>query len=224
MDVYKSFCRIVTFFYDLFVPHYCGSCRRILVNRHVVLCVECYATIQPVVSYLLPESGNMPVKVFAMAAYEGAVQQLIRAKNYGDRISSYELGILMAQRLTVDWTDFDYLVPVPLHWTRYIKRGFNQAEIMAQRIGLTHGIPVKILIKRRKRTAYQAHLDADARFENVKHSFELLSIKDRTIYCGKHLVVIDDLYTTGSTVTALVKELKKLKPRAITVLVAARVL
>lgn len=215
---------ITTFLRNLFIPRYCGACGIVLYEYGAVLCDACLKTIKPVVSYTLPQTGMLEVKVFAMSTYEGAVQRLIRAKNYGDKIAAYELGMLMAQHLQVDWTSFDYLVPVPLHWTRYIRRGFNQAEIIAECLSKKCGIPIKVLVKRKKRTAYQAHLDAQSRQKNTTDAFELIPIKDRAEFLGKHLVIIDDLMTTGATLTALVTELKKLKPARITVLVAARVL
>ena len=93
----------------------------------------------------------------------------------------------------------DALIPVPLHKSRMRKRGFNQAALVAERMGERLGIPVeeKLLI-RVKKTSPQKELNDSARRENLKNAFQL---------CGndvklKRVVLIDDIYTTGSTLDA----------------------
>ena len=93
----------------------------------------------------------------------------------------------------------DALIPVPLHKSRMRKRGFNQAALVAERMGERLGIPVeeKLLI-RVKKTNPQKELNDSARRENLKNAFQL---------CGndvklKRVVLIDDIYTTGSTLDA----------------------
>lgn len=96
----------------------------------------------------------------------------------------------------------DALVPVPLHKTRLQKRGYNQAEIIAKVLGQETGIPVKNnWVKRCKKTVPQKELDGMERQNNLKKAFNIVEndVKLETI------VIIDDIYTTGSTIDAMAK-------------------
>lgn len=96
----------------------------------------------------------------------------------------------------------DALVPVPLHKSRLRKRGYNQAELMANLISEKINIPVKTsLIIRCKKTLPQKKLDHLERQNNLKKAFKLVEndVKLRTI------IIIDDIYTTGSTIDAMTK-------------------
>ena len=117
--------------------------------------------------------------------------------------------------------EYDLLVPVPLHWTRSAKRGFNQANVMANYLSKKSGVAVVNLVKRCRQTGYQAGLSAEKRYENVKDSFVLCDKKEE--YKGKKIVIIDDLVTTGATIRAVAKSLLPLKPKSIIAVVAARV-
>lgn len=212
---------IRSFFYDLIVPQYCAACKKV-VEHGCVLCHDCAATVQPVVS-LVFSAGNCPVIVMAYGAYQCALQDMIRAKKYGDRVAARDLGLLMAG-MPLDWSRFDVIIPVPLHWSRRMVRGFNQAEEMAYVLGRQHGIAVSSAVSRVRRTRYQAECDKEERSVNIKDAFVLSENNAYVQYHGKHIVIVDDLYTTGVTVNEIIKQVKKLKPSAITVLVAARVL
>ncbi len=100
----------------------------------------------------------------------------------------------------------DALVPVPIHVTRRQERGYNQAEILAREIGRRTGIPVAAdLIRRVKKTLPQKLLNDVERQNNLKSAFKI----DRNDVKLKRVVVIDDIYTTGSTVDACAALLKK---------------
>jgi len=137
-------------------------------------------------------------------------------------VSSRQLGQLVWDMTYVKNSHFDFIVPIPLHWTRFARRGFNQSYEMAKVIGKKSGKPVVKLIRRIRITKYQASLSQSMRAENVKKAF-ILKGKQLNLYQGKHLLLVDDLLTTGSTVMAVARELYKLKPASITVVVACRV-
>ena len=111
---------------------------------------------------------------------------------------------------------------MPLHWSRYARRGFNQAEEMARVMAHNKSIPMVKLVKRVKKTKFQAGLSAPQRQSNVQEAFELTE-QNIERYRNKHLVLVDDLLTTGSTIKATARVLLQVKPSAITVVVAARV-
>lgn len=111
---------------------------------------------------------------------------------YGEQIVLY-LGDLMR-----DW-HADILVPVPIHPARKRKRGFNQAECLADEIGNRLQIPVeKQLIKRIRNTMPQKELDDSERQNNLKKAFKI-GINSVKL---KSAIIIDDIYTTGSTIDA----------------------
>ena len=98
------------------------------------------------------------------------------------------------------------LVPVPVHVTKKHSRGYNQAEVLAKELGKYLEIPVRCdLIKRVRKTAPMKDLSAEARQNNLKKAFKICcnDVKLDTI------VIIDDIYTTGSTIDAMCAELQK---------------
>ena len=100
----------------------------------------------------------------------------------------------------------DALVPVPVHAARKRERGYNQAEALAGEIGRRMGIPVDFrLIKRVKKTLPQKLLDDRERQNNLKRAFKIA----RNDVKLKRVVIIDDIYTTGSTIDACALELKR---------------
>ena len=104
-----------------------------------------------------------------------------------------------------EW-DVDALVPVPIHRSRRIQRGYNQAEVLAKEIGFYLGIPVEThLLKRVKKTLPQKLLDDRQRQNNLKNAFK---IGRNDVKC-KSTIVIDDIYTTGSTIDHCAKVLKQ---------------
>lgn len=120
------------------------------------------------------------------------------ARFYGEEIIS-RLG-----RLIRIWKP-DALVPVPIHYTRKRERGYNQAEVLAKVIGRKMGIPVKSrLLKRVKKTLPQKLLGDAERQNNLKKAFKI----DRNDVKLKTVIIIDDIYTTGSTIDACAAVLK----------------
>ncbi|MDE7422490.1 MAG: ComF family protein [Lachnospiraceae bacterium] len=104
----------------------------------------------------------------------------------------------------------DACIPVPVHWTRYIERGYNQAAVIANQIGKRLDIPVvDDLLIRTKKTIAQKQLDDKGRIQNLQGAFAV-SEKWKRAECNmKRVVIIDDIYTTGSTINACAKALKQ---------------
>ena len=99
----------------------------------------------------------------------------------------------------------DAIIPIPLHVSRQKSRGYNQAELIAAHLSKLTGIPLeKNLVKRIRKTVPQKQLDARARQNNLKKAF---NIKPNVVKLSK-TILIDDIYTTGSTVDAVARELK----------------
>lgn len=207
----------------LIAPPYCMACKKFLAERDV-FCATCVKLIKPIVSHDLKVTDALTVKVFAIGPYTDPLKQLILSKSWSNSVASRQLGQLMWELTYIKNVPCDLIVPVPLHWMRFAWRGYNQSEEMARELAKKKGVPVMNLLKRIRHTPFQSVGSMEKRVENVKDAFLLLTEQElRSQYKDKHILLIDDLLTTGATIRAAAKELNKLKPASITVIVAARV-
>ena len=117
----------------------------------------------------------------------------------------------------------DLIVPVPLHYTRLVMRGFNQSAWLGQAVGRASKVAVSVdALKRTRRTPSQAGLSNRARRRNVTGAFEVRASRRRLVE-GKRVLLVDDVLTTGATLSACTRALKRAGARQIDVLVLARV-
>lgn len=221
--------RIVSFFYAavqrlllLVVPSLCAYCKAFLTERKI-FCPNCSWKLFPIVSKNIDITSSFSVTVFAITDYKDPLRKLILAKKWSDSLASHYLGNILWDMTPLSSLDYDVIVPIPLHWTRYASRGFNQAEEIARVIEKKKHVPCVYLLKRIKKTAFQFELVSSMRGNNVKNAF-VLNADNNNLYKDKHILLIDDLMTTGSTIREAAKELLKLQPRKITVAVACRVI
>ena len=203
------------------VPTFCAYCKIFFQDNTQILCQGCRAAIRPVVSHQLTITQNKSITVHAVGAYDQPLVSLILAKRGGKRTVSHQLGILAWHNSSVQHLAFDYVVPIPLHWTRLAWRGYNQADEIARVIAQEASVSMAHLLKRVRRTPFQSHFVGNAREENVKGAFQLRSYKESI--AGKHLLLVDDVMTSGATLKQAARELYRLNPASITVLVIARV-
>ncbi len=178
--------------------------------------------IKPIVSTMLPITKRYKIKVLAISGYQEPLKSLILAKGWSNIVASYQLGELIWDQTYVKNMPIDYLVPVPLHWTRFARRGYNQAQEIAQILAQKSGKKVAHLLKRTQRTVQQSKLEQEKRQKNVKGAFAL-SVNNKKDFYKKHIVLVDDLMTTGATLQAASRELLKLKPASLIAVVACRV-
>ena len=144
----------------------------------------------------------------ALFAYKSISDSIYRFKYKGRREYAAYYAECMAARLGgwIVQCRPDALVPVPIHNSKRRVRGYNQAEILAKELGLILNIPVESnLIKRVRKTAPMKDLSAFERQNNLKRAFKICrnDVKLSTI------IIIDDIYTTGSTIDAMSYELRK---------------
>lgn len=221
LNIRRIFKQVFSALLDILSPAMCAYCKLYLQSR-TVYCDNCDAKLQPVITMMLPITATKSAKVFAAAAYQEPIKSLIVAKSWSDNVASRQLADLIWQRTDLRFHTFDYLVPVPLHWTRLAKRGFNQADQIAQILARYSEKKVIHVVKRTQKTVFQSGLNPEQRHDNVAQSFSLIT-SDLTEYKGKHLVIVDDLLTTGATMRAVAYVLLQLKPASIAVVVASRV-
>jgi len=144
------------------------------------------------------------------------LREIIHHLKYADRVSlAKPLGAILKECLQKERFQGDVVVPVPLHRSRERIRGFNQAELIAVRTGL----PVlNRMLRRRKNTPSQTGLTRSERKRNLAGAFEL-----RGDVSGRRMILVDDVYTTGSTMNEIARTLKRGGAERVEVLTVARV-
>jgi ComF family protein len=152
--------------------------------------------------------------------YVGTLLEAIHMLKYKGKTSlAKPLGVLMADYLHEN--DYDVLVPVPLHKTRLKERGFNHSLLLGRIIARRHNLHLDYLnLIRARATMPQIDLKGNARASNVRGAFE---VKKTSLFMDKKVLLIDDVYTTGATVSECAKVLKKAGAREIGVFTLARV-
>jgi competence protein ComFC len=114
---------------------------------------------------------------------------------------------------------FDALVPVPLHSARYRERDFNQAEVLAKLLAKRAGKPVLRALKRIRYTTTQTRLDRQERMENLRNAFR---VRHASAVHSRHLILVDDVFTTGSTVEECARVLRQAGAASVRVVTVAR--
>lgn len=198
-----------------------------LVPSPEFLCPACLSLVKPVVSLYMPITKKQVLKVYAAGAYQDPLRSLVLKKLGSDILASKQLGAFMVKMIPFNVIPCDVLIPVPLHWTRYACRGYNQATEMARIIGKSVNAPVVPLLARYKRTVFQSRLTSEERQGNVADAFTVSWryrwLNNQSLQ-GKHIVIVDDLYTTGATVKSVARALLAFQPQSITAVVACRAL
>jgi ComF family protein len=217
---------------SLFEPP-CAACAQVLPHPlDGAVCEQCWASVRRSAPLHERFDGRHAVDwACAVGLYEGRLRDIIHALKYERRRSIGEpLGGLMRERGATLLRDATVVVPVPLHPRRLRDRGFNQADDLARQLGL----PVAHLLRRVKFTTSQIELPADVRHQNVRDAFGLADgPADRLRQgfgaqeAGRHIpavvVLVDDVSTTGATLEACARELKRGGVKDVRALTAARV-
>lgn len=160
----------------------------------------------------------------AAALYEGPARSLVTSLKFGDRL---EVAPFLAAEMARAGADIlreaDAILPVPLHPRRLFQRRFNQAAVLAGGIGKRAGVPVLVdALRRVKATPPQIGLTKEGRARNVVGAFAVPAAK-RAAITGQRLVLVDDVLTTGATLEACARVLKRAGAASVDVLVYARV-
>lgn len=164
------------------------------------------------------------VKAMAALVYNDTSRHLILRLKHGDDLTVVPALCRWMRLSSGDMlTKADVLIPVPLHWTRLWQRRFNQAAVLAAELAKNTGLPWygRVLLRRRA-TASQGHLSRGQRQKNVGTAFVVPPHKQHHIQ-DKTILLIDDVMTSGATVTACTNALLKAGAKDVLVLTAARV-
>lgn len=175
---------------------YCQKCGKELKDKRAVFCHDC------------AHKEHKYDRGMALFAYPCVADSIYRFKYRGRREYGAYYGERMASILGNRILSLkpDALVPVPIHSSKKKMRGYNQAEVLAKEVGRRLNIPVETnLIKRIRKTVPMKDLSAQERQNNLKKALKICrnDVKLNTI------IIVDDIYTTGSTIDAMSEELRK---------------
>lgn len=202
-------------FVGLIFPRLCLACREPLVHGEQHLCTGCRASLPYTDFHRLPPEqnplgrrfwGKLPVRhtlSYLRFVRHGRVQHLLHElKYYGQRDVGTALGQLYGAELHVAGyaTEFDLIVPVPLHPRKLAKRGYNQAAAFAHGLADALQVPWSATgLRRTTHTSTQTRKNRTQRWENVATVFE---VESPATVAGRRILVVDDVLTTGATLEA----------------------
>jgi ComF family protein len=226
----------------LLYPPHCVACGADIRSSEAMLCGHCLGRLELVGEHACSRCGS-PVgdhtgtescpqcegrelgfsRAAAACRYGGLARDLILEFKYGRRtILSRALASLMVEcALKRGFLDrADAVVAVPLHERKLRHRGFNQADALAERISSRSGRPqLRNALVRVEDTRAQTGLDRESRLANVNGAF---AVRDDSSIRGAHILLVDDVMTTGSTLSECAAALRRAGAAEVTVLVAAR--
>lgn len=206
----------------LVFPHLCAGCGSDLPDREHHLCLHCLSSLPETSFHNYPDNpveqifwGRVDVASATAQYYftkESMMQDLMHQLKYKrhKELGLY-LGQLMGQQLAQcgRFDDIDAVIPLPLHGSREHQRGYNQAALLSEGIAVILQKPVLYdVVTRRQHTETQTHKSRIERWQNMEGRFEL---KNEAAIEGMHVLLVDDIVTTGATLEACGKELLKAK-------------
>lgn len=213
---------------SLIFPRCCPVCQEIVQPRGELICPQCVKRLSPVRQPVClkcgkeVESSQMEYcfdctrhsrsfeRNFALLNYNEMASismAAIKYKNKREFLDFYGQALYLKYGKLLKRINPDVIVPVPVHRSRKRIRGFNQAEILAEKVGRRLGIPVcPEGLKRIRKTAPQKLLDPSQRLRNLEQAFGPGRLPDDT----NTVLLVDDIYTTGSTMEACTRILKSM--------------
>jgi len=207
-------------FIDLMFPNLCVVCGNNLQKNEHQLCLSCLVDIPRTNYHLIEENpiekrfwGKVPVcraTSYFFFQKGSSFQKLLHLLKYK---GNKEIGELMGKYAAIDLIDapdfasVDLIIPVPLHPQKYKSRGYNQSEWIGKGISLILNKPQDTsTLQRVRENPSQTRKSVYERFENTEGIFEL---SNNSLLVGKHVLLVDDVLTTGSTLEACIRALLK---------------
>lgn len=207
-------------FLGLFFPHLCVVCNERLIDGEQHICTDCLLLIPQTNFHLHPDNrleqffaGRIPFQRIAAYAYfvkDGSIQKIIHELKYkqNPEIGQF-IGKLCGENIKN--SDFirgiDLLVPVPLHPKREKERGYNQSLEICK--GISEITSIAIDSNTLIRKINNPSQTKNARFDRWKNVEDIFSLQNKSTFDNKHILLIDDVITTGSTLESCAKEILK---------------
>ena len=212
--------KIVKHLFNLFYPSTCICCEQNLLDQEKIICIECRADLPFAENgdfisnpLTLIFEGRVLIEKGASFLYyhpSGKVKKLIHELKYKNNQEVGEfLGKWFGERLlkSTKFKDIDFILPVPLHIKKQQKRGYNQLTKFGKSLStVLHTKYLENVLIRSSTSKTQTFKNRVERFKNLMTNF---SITDTTFLKNKHVLLIDDVVTTGATLEACCKELLK---------------
>ena len=204
-------------------PQVCSICGKL--NKEG-LCIKCRNILEKLAIFQITKE-NLQERYFqeliSIFPYEGMVRQLLLAYKFHEKSYIYVCFvnfILKNEKIFEKLQSYDTIIPVPISKKRMKERGYNQSLLIAKNLSkeLNISLQVNCLLKTRN-IIEQSKLNKEQRKDNIQNVYEL---KNGEILNNKRILLIDDIYTTGSTVNECSKILQQAKPEKIDVLVVAK--
>jgi ComF family protein len=218
-------------FISLLFPDLCLACGNPLIKGEEVICIQCqvglprtnfhHDPVNPVIRHFW---GKVPIHAGTAYYYfhKGEkVQRLIHQLKYKNRPEvGHRIGRLFGHELSTSdlYKDVDVIMPVPLHKDKQRVRGYNQSEQIAIGMAASYNRSYSTSLKRTKHTETQTHKHRFQRYQNVDKIF---SLNDAEEIYNKHVLLVDDVITTGSTLAACAEEVLKANASKVSVAAAA---
>lgn len=208
----KNTCFICETYDEAIADKYiCSDCERHIKKILAPVCSKCSKPIDYNSSIDLCQECCDVKRYFEMSkspyAYEGLIKKAIYSYKYYNKPYFYKLfgNCLINFMKNINYTGFDCIVSVPLHSSKMRKRGYNQSELIAKYISANLSIPYVDALKRTKKTLKQSEQSKEERRKNLKDAFSVKSSAEKII--NSSVLLVDDIYTTGSTVDECSKAL-----------------
>lgn len=218
---------------NLLFPVSCVLCNSQVFERQWgAACPDCWSRLEPLKPPICPQCGLPAVAIESLCGdcrlgehhfdfarsvlmFNDTLREIIHHLKYSERVSlAKPLGRLLRECFNREAFRATVALPVPLHWSRERQRGFNQAELLAQSLDITIK---RQLLRRRKNTPSQTGLTRPQRISNLSGAFQVGGPVPDSV------LVVDDVYTTGSTLNEIARTLKRAGVARVEVLTVARV-
>lgn len=206
---------------NLFYPRICSVCNRVLQQQEQAICMNCLLELPRTKYFSTKENpvadlfwGKIPFEhasaYFFFKKFNKYAEILHDIKYYGNKEAAIFLGKMAGMEMQKQNNlHVDCIIPIPLHPQKQKKRGYNQSELIAQGMALALGCPVfNDCLIRHTNTSTQTKKSKQDRWDNVKDSFSL-SHTEKIKH--KHVLLVDDVVTTGATLEACALQLLKVE-------------
>ena len=197
---------------DFFYPPKCPVCEKYIEDRNIIICEDCENNILSIATY--PDNRPPLKEIWRLTKYKGGTQQLILDLKFNNNLDRIKIIHRILDKALIENVDLiklikkiDIATAVPLHNERESKRGFNQVELIFNDWLQQQNISTERLLLRTKATEHLYNLNLKERQKELNGAFALIEVAKDNIK-GKRILILDDIFTTGTTMSNCAEILK----------------